>query len=346
MSFQDLKSKKNALQSLQKQVIEKQNSGTGKRDEREWRHTYDKTTKLGESTIRFLPFGDNERLPYAEWFEYSFKSPAGNYWNRSRTSIGEKDPVAELNSIQWERNLAGDRDAVKGRGRKKRYCANILVVNDPAHKENNGKVFIFKFGKAIHDKLMAALVPQYDSQKPIDIFDMWKGANFNIRTKEKSNFVNYDDSSFSPAGQLHPNEELLEKWYNDMYDLTEFESLDNYKSYEDLDKEMRKVLSERVVSGILGQEFNPAQSDNTGNAFNQAEQNQQQNVDPFAGQGQQKKQDDVDPFAGIETQPETQKTEEKTDPFAGIEMQTQTQTTEETTTSSSDEEDPFANLNI
>ena len=47
--------------------------------------------------------------------------------------------------------------SARKRKRKLSYYANILVVSDPKHPENEGKVFLYKFGKKIFDKITEAM---------------------------------------------------------------------------------------------------------------------------------------------------------------------------------------------
>ena len=354
-AFANLKNNRgNALAALSKKVqaVANGEGGGGNRDERFWRHTYDKTTKKGSAVIRFLPFGmDADRLPWSEYIEFSFKGRGGNYWNRSLKTLDKDDPVAELNHLQWERNQGNDQDEVKKRGRSFRYIANIVVVDDPARPENNGKQFLYKYGKSIHDKIMGAWYPEYADKQGIPVFDLWDGANFRIRTKDKSGFLNYDDSEFDLPAPLHRDDTLLEKWYNGMHDLNEIDDAKNYKSWDDLNKEMRKVLGEAYCASILGEEFNPANAAASGGSpFPQqggpaqqqggqqkqgggdpfASQNQQQGGDPFASSGQNQQQGG-DPFASSGGQPAQQ--QGNVDPFAGA-------------SGGGDNNDPFADIDL
>ena len=134
--------------------------------------------------------------------------------------------------------------------------SNVLVVNDPMHPENNGKVFLWQYGPSIHSKIMAAMIPEYEDQTPVPVFDMWAGATFRIRIKDKQNFVNYDDSTFDSPSAIHTDDSVLETVYNGMHDLAEFESEDNYKTHDQLDGEMRKVLGALMLLFQIVLEFN------------------------------------------------------------------------------------------
>ena len=335
------KNRTNALAGLQKQVqqsVDNQGGG-GNKDPRKWRYAFDKTTKVGSATIRFLPFGGGERLPWVEWYAFNFKSAAGSYWNRSLKTVGKEDPVAEFNALQWARNQGRDQDDVKGRKRKIRYITNIVVLNDPANKDNNGKVFLWEFGPAIHEKIMKAMVPEYEDQAPVPVFDLWEGANFKLRSKEKNQYLNYDDSTFEAAGPLHQDENVMETVYNGMHDLVEFESNDNYETYDELEKRMIKVLGARYVAAVRGETFNAEAAAGAGASPFQKEDDgsqqapaQQEKVKP-----QEPKLDD-DPFAAQQdagTNTASQAEDNKADdPFASQQQD------------AGAEDDPFANLNL
>ncbi len=343
MSFAELrKNKKNVLANLQKKAAENAGGSGSPKDERFWKPTYDKNTKVGSATIRFLPWGQAEgELSWVEWIEFSFKGKGGNYWNRSLRSLGQDDPVAELNHLQWERNHGNDQDEVKKRGRRLRYVANIVVINDPAHPENNGKNFLWEFGPAIQKKIMAKMAPEYEDQMPMNPFDLDDGANFRVRTKDKSGYLNYDDSEFDSPSLLHENDGVLEKIYNGMFDLKEFVTEDKWKKYDELKDQMIKVLGAQYVAGITGEAYSPAQAAGAGgNPFEaqQAQQAQQQqagDVDPFANANAgQAKPDDVDPFANANAG-QANAAGNEPDPFAGA-----------NTTAGADEDDPFANMEL
>lgn len=306
MSFANLKNNRaNALQGLQNQVQQSLDNqgGSAAKDPRFWKMPYDKTTKVGSAVIRFLPFGNGERLPWAAWTQYNFKHANGSYWNRIRTDLGgdEKDPMKEINSLAWARNLAGDQKGCKDRTIKKRFVANIVVLNDPANPANNGKVFLYEYGPSIQDIIMAAMAPKYDDQAKVPVFDFWAGANFNIRTCEDKKFLSYKDSQFAPAAPLHADDAVMENVYNQMHDLTEFEAADKYKSYDDLKAEVIKVVGARTWAELKGEQFSPEQAAQSGaNPFGQeqAQQAAPAGGNPFANQGQQQAASaDANPFA-------------------------------------------------
>lgn len=340
MSFKNLrKNSGSALANLQQKIHDQQSSGGGgSSDGRFWKMPYDKNTKKGTALIRFLPYGQTEgRLPWAEWFEFSFKNKGKNYWERSLRTIGEADPVAELNGQQWERNQGNDQDDVKKRGRRQRFVANIVVLEDKANPENQGKTFLFEYGPAIHKLVMAKMVPEHEDQTPCNVFDLWEGANFRIRTKDKSGYVNYDDSTFESPSALHSDDDVLEKIYNSMIALDEFEARDNYKTYAELEAKMLEVLGAHYVASIRGEPVQYETAGNTGTgAGNQA--------NPFAGQSSNSNTENSDkadggsdPFAGIGgAEGGETKADGGSDPFAGMGGGA----------AADDGDDPFANLKL
>lgn len=351
MSFANLKkSKGNNLDTLKKKAAESK-SGGGK-DPRFYQHTWNPDTKLGTATIRFLPYGVAEgRLPWAEYVMYNFKGTGGFYNERSRRDLGEDDPVAEFNTAQWNRNQGVDQNQVKDRKRKQKYVYDIVVINDPAKPENNGKTFLYRAGPAIHGMITKLMSPDYPDQKPIDPFDLWEGANFQIRTKDKSGWLNYDDSSFEAPAPLHTDDAILEKIYNSMHKLEEFEGEEHYKSYEELTSKMVKVLGANFVGDILGQPVGGAPTQGS------PEQPSGTVNDPFAGKAGAPTAPVNDPFAGQAGSP----TPPANDPFAGqtgavadpFAGQAETvaepeptpeATPEETPAPTADANDPFANF--
>ena len=290
MSFAKLKqNRKTALSNLQQQVQQSLSNqgGSAAKDPRMWKLTIDKNTGLGNAIIRFLPWGDGNRLPWATWSQYNFKTAAGNYWNRIRTDLGEgnKDPMKEINSLAWERNQDGDKQGCKKRTIKHRFMANIVVLRDDAHPENNGKNFLYEYGPSIQDFIVDKMAPQYADQQKVMVHDWWEGANFSVRTCKNDDYISYKNSSFFPVSLLHADDAVMDKVYNGMIPLEEFEQDDNYKSYEELEKEVIEHLGARYVAGLRGQPFTPDQAAQSGgNVFQQTGQ-PTPNINPFAKEG-------------------------------------------------------------
>jgi hypothetical protein len=261
-NFASLKKSSTDISRLTKE-IEKINApqGSGEREEdtRFWKLSRDKAGN-GMAVIRFLPapaVDGDDSLPWIRYFDHGFKGPSGKWYiENSLTSIGQKDPVGEYNSALW--NATSDenswqRKQAREQKRRLHYIANIYVVKDPSNPANEGKVFIFKFGKKIFDKLTAAMNPEYDGDTPMNPFDLWNGANFKLRSRMVAGYVNYDSSAFDNAGALLDDDAQLEKIWKSEYSLKEFLDPKNYKSYDDLKKRLDEVLGGSAAGAVNDQ---------------------------------------------------------------------------------------------
>ena len=245
MTFANLK-KQSRLGSLTSKLtteIEKMNSkGTSGADERLWKLEVDKAGN-GYAVIRFLPAPDGEELPWAKVWSHAFQGPGGWYIENSLTTLGGKDPVSEYNRLLWNSGNDADKDLARKQKRKLTYISNIYVVKDPTNPDNEGKVFLYKFGKKIFDKLTAAMQPEFEDEEAIDPFDFWKGANFKLKAKNVAGYRNYDSSEFSATSALLDDDDALEAIWKKQYSLEEFTAADQFKSYADLEKRLNSVLN-------------------------------------------------------------------------------------------------------
>ena len=214
-------------------------------DERIWKPELDKSGN-GYAVIRFLPAPEGEDIPWQRMFSHSFQGPGGWYIENSLTTINKNDPVGEANRRLWNSGSEADKETARRQKRKLSYFTNIYVVADPKHPENEGKVFLYKFGKKIFDKIMEAMQPQFDDEQAINPFDLWKGANFKLKIRKVDGFWNYDKSEFEAVTQLLPSDEELEKVYQSEYPLKPFHEESNFKSYAELKEKMERVLGESV----------------------------------------------------------------------------------------------------
>ena len=250
MSFADLK-KQSRLGSLTSKLtteIEKMNKGTtGGADDRVWKPEVDKAGN-GYAVIRFLPAPQGEELPWAKVWSHAFQGPGGWYIENSLTTLGGKDPVSEHNRILWNSGSEADKEQARKQKRKLTYISNIYVVKDPANPQNEGKVFLFKFGKKIFDKITAAMQPEYEDEQAIDPFDFWQGANFKMKIKNVAGYRNYDSSEFAKPEPLLDDDDALEAIWKKQYSLEEFTRPDQFKSYEELEKRMNSVLNPNASS--------------------------------------------------------------------------------------------------
>ena len=247
LSLADLKKSKqsrldNAIAKSQKTY---ENSGSNK-DERFWYPTVDKAGN-GSAVIRLLPPSPQdglESLPWTKYFEHSFKGPTGKWYiEKCLSSIGKPDPVTDYNSKLWATENETFKEQARKQKRKQYFVSNIMVVNDPANPENNGKVFLFRYGQKIFEKIKSVMTPDEQlGEEPNDPFDFWTGQNFKIKIKQVGGYRNYDDSSFSNPSAISKDDEEIDKIWNSQYSLAEFTDPSKYETYEVLEAKLAKVL--------------------------------------------------------------------------------------------------------
>ncbi|MBU95084.1 MAG: single-stranded DNA-binding protein [Balneola sp.] len=251
MSFETLKRNRGANINKIIQAAESANGGETKSyaDDRIWKPTVDKAGN-GYAVIRFLPGKDGE-IPFVRYWDHGFKGPTGMWYiENSLTSIGQSDPVGELNSKLWNSGIESDKEKARAQKRRLHYVTNIYVANDPSAPHNEGKVFLYKFGKKIFDKIYDLMNPAFADEKPIDPFDMWEGADFKLKIRNVEGYRNYDKSEFTSSTQLlEGNEDQLKTIYEGMHDLTEFTNPKNYKTYDELKTKLMRVLGEEATAG-------------------------------------------------------------------------------------------------
>lgn len=248
MSFENLKRNRTQISKLV-QAAEQAGGGSTEQksyaDERLWKPTVDKAGN-GYAVLRFLPAGEGSDLPWVRYWDHGFKGPTGQWYiENSLTSIGQPDPVGELNSRLWNSGIDADKDKARAQKRRLHYVVNVLVVEDPSNPQNEGKVMLYKFGKKIFDKLMDVMQPQFADETPVNPFDMWEGANFKLKIRNVDGYRNYDKSEFASVSGLYDGDESkLEAVYNQLHDLSEFTDPKNYKSYDELKAKLMRVLGE------------------------------------------------------------------------------------------------------
>jgi len=244
MSFSNLK-KQSSLGSLTAKLVsqvEKMNKGSNGVDDRLWKPEVDKAGN-GYAVVRFLPAPDGEDLPWAKLYTHAFQGPGGWFIENSLTTLGQKDPVSEYNSQLWNSGVDSDKEVARKQKRKLSYYSNVYVVKDPSNPANEGKVFLFRFGKKIFDKITAAMQPEFEDETPINPFDFWQGANFKIKIKKVAGYWNYDSSEFAaPEALLGGDDDALEALWKQEHSLAEIVAPDQFKSYEDLKKRLDYVL--------------------------------------------------------------------------------------------------------
>ena len=184
------------------------------------------------------------------YWDHGFKGPTGRWYiERSLTSIGQTDPVGELNSKLWNSGIESDKEVARKQKRRLHHVSNILVVSDPGNPANEGKVFLFQYGKKIFDKLMDAMQPEFQDEDPINPFDFCSGANFKLKIRDVEGYRNYDKSEFAAQTELSSDDTYLEEIYNQLHDLREYTDPKNYKTYDELQAKLMAVLGEQASVG-------------------------------------------------------------------------------------------------
>lgn len=261
MSFANLK--KNAgtagLKNLQEELekLNKKSDSTSSDDDKFWKLATDKSG-VGAAVIRFLPAAEGDELPWVLVYEHAFKGPGGWYIEKSRTTLGKNvpDPVFEYNNQLWNSGVDANKELARKQKRTPRYVSSILVVKDPANPENEGKVFLFKYGKKIFQKIQEMMIPEHDpvdQKDPVNPFCPWKGANFKLKCRKVDGYPNYDQSDFSSPESLFGGDDAkIETLWKSQSKLSELVDPDNFKTYEELKKRLDRVLGLSATATAKG----------------------------------------------------------------------------------------------
>ena len=246
MSFATLKkNSKNSLQKLQSEVEKINNPQNNQKnfgdDDRFWKAELDKSGN-GYAVIRFLPDQHNEDMAFVRVFNHGFQGPGGWYIENSLTTLGQKDPLAEYNSTLWNSGVEANKEIARKQKRRLTYFSNIYVVEDKANPQNEGKTFLFRYGKKIFDKISSMANPEFEDESPVDIFNLWEGANFKLKIRKVDGYSNYDKSEFITAAPLFDDDSKLENVYTETHSLQEFLDQKNFKSYDELKTRLDVVL--------------------------------------------------------------------------------------------------------
>ena len=246
MSFANLKRQSGNLDKLSKAIeaLSQTSEGGSEKSDNFWRPEVDKVGN-GQATIRFLPASEKDGedgLPWVKIFSHGFQGPGGWLIDNCLTTKNQQCPVCEHNSSLWNSGIEANKDVVRKQKRKLNYIANIYIVSDPKHPENEGKVKLYKFGKKIFDKISEAMNPQFEDETPINPFDLWKGANFKLKIRKVEGYQNYDKSEFDSSSVLSDDDAELEKIWGGAHSLQEMVGDKEFKSYDDLKKRLDKVL--------------------------------------------------------------------------------------------------------
>lgn len=244
-SFAALKRSSGNVTKLTKE-LEKLNTTNNQEDTRFWKLDIDKAGN-GFAIIRFLPgpaADGEESLPWVRIFDHGFQGPGGWYIEKSLTTLNQKDPVTEYNSTLWNSGIDANKEIARKQKRRLKYISNILVIQDTKHPENEGKVFLYSYGKKIFAKITEAMNPQFEDETPINPFDLWKGANFKLKVRKLEGYPNYDKSEFDASSALFDGDDAkLEALWKSEYSLKELLDPKNFKSYDDLKRKLDKILS-------------------------------------------------------------------------------------------------------
>jgi len=243
-SFANLKKRRTTdLEKLQSEIekINKPQTNFSRDDDRFWKAELDKSGS-GYAVIRFLPALDDDKTAFVRVFNHGFQGPGGWYIENSLTTIGQKDPLSEYNSVLWNSGIEANKEIARKQKRRLTYFSNIYVVEDKANPQNEGKVFIFRFGKKIFDKISSMSNPEFEDETEVDVFNLWDGANFKLKIRKVDGFSNYDKSEFMTSTPLSEDESEMESVFGQQHDLEEFIDQKSFKTYDELKTRLDTVL--------------------------------------------------------------------------------------------------------
>ncbi len=253
MSFADLKRKSQSNFEFLQKELEKSSTSSSGADDRLWKAKLDASGN-GYAIVRFLPAPEGENVPWVKIYNHAFQGPGGWLIENCPTSKGEQCPICAANNKLWNSGHESDKEVVRNRKRKLSYYSNIYVVKDPSNPENEGKVFLYKYGKKIHDKILAAMQPEFQDETPVNVFDLWEGANFKLKIRTVAGYWNYDASEFTAPSALSADDEEMERIWKQEYSLESFVAPSEFKSYEELQARQDLVLGNSVPQRRIDQE--------------------------------------------------------------------------------------------
>jgi hypothetical protein len=242
-SISELRKARGNFESLTKEIEKQNKKGYDKEDDRFWQCAVDKAGN-GSAVIRFLPAPQGEDIPWVKMYTHGFKGPTGKWYiENSRTTIGEADPVTELNNELWSSKVKENEDIARAQKRKLNYYSNVLIISDPANPENEGKVKLFRYGAKIFEKLNAAMEPEFEDDPRFNPFDFWEGANFRLKITRVDKYANFDKSSLAAQTPVSDDDAELQKIWDQCASLKAIIAPDQFKSYEELQKRLNFVLA-------------------------------------------------------------------------------------------------------
>ncbi len=243
MDFSALKrSSQSDLDSLRDAIQKTESQGGNNNDENIWKPEVDASGN-GYAIIRFLPAPAGEELPWAKLWTHGFQGPGGWYIEKSLTTLNQKDPVSDMNSRLWNSGDEDDKTIVRQRKRRLEYYSNILIISDPKNPSNEGKVFLYRYGKKIFGKIQEAMNPEFEDETPLNPFDFWKGADFRLKIRNLDGYRNYDKSEFDTHSVLFDGEDTkLEETWKSEHSLKPFTDPNEFKTYKELEEKLHRVL--------------------------------------------------------------------------------------------------------
>ena len=235
------KNKQSDLDKLSGELSKLQSNQNNMGDDRFWKPEVDKSGN-GYAVIRFLPSPNGEDVPFVRLWDHGFQGPGGWFIEKSLTTLSKDDPVSEYNTMLWNSGVDKNKDQARKQKRRLGFISNIYVVKDPANPANEGKVFLYKYGKKIFDMLNDVMNPEFDDETPTNPFDLWEGRDFKMKIRNVEGYRNYDKSDFADAAPLLDDDKKLEEIWNSQHSLSEFIDEKNFKSYAELKNRLYRVL--------------------------------------------------------------------------------------------------------
>ena len=210
-------------------------------DERYWKPELDKSGN-GFAVVRFPPTPEGEEMPWVSYWDHGFQGPGGWFIEKSLTTLNKKDPVSEYNTSLWNTGIEANKEIARRQKRRLHYVSNIYVVSDPKNPDNEGKVFLYRYGKKIFEQLKEAISPAFEDEKALNPFDVREGGNFKIKIRKVDGYWNYDKSEFDSTTMLFDDENKLNEVYTSLYSLSDIIAPSEFKTYEELKEKLERVL--------------------------------------------------------------------------------------------------------
>lgn len=310
-------SSKDNFDQLQASLEKGAKSGGNFDDEGFWRPTLDKAGN-GSALIRFLPAppcdGD-DALPYVRYWSHRFKGPGGWYSEKCLSTKDRPDPCCEANSALWDTGIKANQDVVRGRKRNLHYVSNILVVRDPAHPENDGKIFKYRYGKTIYQKIMGMAIPddsdfEAKQRGPVNVFDFWKGADFKLKIRSKTgsdgkSYPSPEESTFQNVSALFGGDDKkLEALWKSLPSLLQLVAEDQFKDYDELQSRLTRVLSGSTPKAEAPKPISPPETEEIESDFS-AKAGKTRNSKPPAANAKKSEPEPTAPWEESTSTPST-----------------------------------------